>query len=202
MSSGHGTRPSGRLRPAAAPWRLAAVAIALALLAAAVPAARHVGLLVPSWVRWQERSIAADLDDDGQAEQVVLRGRRVRVLAADGSELWASDRAWQVSEALVADADADGRDELVMLAWRHGNYGTSRPFWETGPDWRHTQHLYVMGLREGTMRPVWMSHELGEALQVVAVESGEPGEVVLVTREGSRSTWRWEGFGFWLADGK
>ena len=32
-----------------------------------------------------------------------------------------------------------------MLVWRRGNYGTSRPFWDTGIDLRMTQHLYVMG---------------------------------------------------------
>ena len=176
-----------------------ALVVALACVAALCLGAAVVrfDLVCPSWVRWQERTIPCDLDGDGSPETVRLQGRRVAVSGASGSDIYLSDRAWRVADVLVGDVTGDGLDDLAMIVWRRGNYGTSRPFWDTGIDLRMTQHLYVMGLREGTMHPVWMSHELGDDLQVESVSCPAPGQVELVTRQGARSTWEWNTFGFW-----
>ena len=96
------------------------------------------------------------------------------------------------------DVNGDGLPELVMLVWRRGNYGSSRPFWETGTDLRMTQHLYVIGLRNGTMRPVWMSHELGHGLRVARMRAEGGNRLVLTDVEGRTSVWEWDYFGFTL----
>ena len=160
-------------------------------------ATAHFELTCPSWVTWQERSLTCDLDGDGSTEHIKLQGRKVDVTGEDGRSIYVSDHAWRVSDVLAADVTGNGANELVMLVWRRGNYGTSRPFWDTGIDLRMTQHLYVMGLRDGTMRPVWMSHELGDGLQLAQVICPAPGQIEMVTRQGERSTWEWNYFGFW-----
>lgn len=152
------------------------------------------GLFLPRWVSWESGTQQADLDLDGTDETVELANRAVRVCGADGSELYMTPAAWRVSQVTVADATGDGLPELLMLVWRRGNYGSSRPFWDTGLDLRMTQHLYVMGLRDGAVMPVWMSHELGE--EVVRAEVSPSRTLVLTARDGSVTQWVWEGFGF------
>ena len=152
------------------------------------------GLFLPRWVNWENGVQQVDLDLDGLTETVELASRSLRVRGPDGGELYATPDSWRVSQVTVADATGDGMPELLMLVWRRGNYGTSRPFWDTGFDLRMTQHLYVMGLRDGAVVPVWMSHELGE--EVARAEVSPSGVLVLTARDGSVTQWVWEGFGF------
>ncbi len=192
-ADGHARGPEGRHGL----WARASLAAAacLAPLLLCLLAAR-LELTVPAWVHWESRELSCDLDADGACERLLLQGRRVRVLADDGGELYASDASWLVSDVVTGDADGDGLPELLMLVWRRGNYGTSQPFWDTAPDLRMTQHLYVMGLRGGKVRPVWMSHELGTGLQAASVEVPSPAHVSIATRQGETSLWAWDCFGF------
>lgn len=193
--SGTGT---GELRRSFS-WRLRILAcVALACVAAAC--AVRLGLTVPTWVSWQNRTLSCDLDADGFPEELTLAGQRVLVRDADGRLLYESDGAWRVSDALVTDVTRDGRPELVMLLWRRGNYGNSRPFWESGIDPRMTQHVYVMGLEGDAMQPVWMGHELGEGLKVSQMKATEDGLLELTTTDGQTSTWEWDYFGFSLVE--
>ena len=173
--------------------KVVACAVALAVCCA-VAAASAMGLFLPRWVNWENGVQQVDLDLDGLTETVELASRSLRVRGPDGGELYATPDSWRVSQVTVADATGDGMPELLMLVWRRGNYGTSRPFWDTGFDLRMTQHLYVMGLRDGAVVPVWMSHELGE--EVARAEVSPSGVLVLTARDGSVTQWVWEGFGF------
>lgn len=180
-------------------WRLCILAC-VALACVATACAVRLGLTAPSWVSWQNRALSCDLDADGSPEELTLAGQRVLVRDADGRLLYESDGAWRVSDALVADVARDGKPELVMLLWRRGNYGNSKPFWESGIDLRMTEHIYVMGLEDGAMQPVWMGHELGEGLKVSQMEATEDGLLELTTTDGQTSTWEWDYFGFSLVE--
>ncbi|MBQ1840221.1 MAG: VCBS repeat-containing protein [Atopobiaceae bacterium] len=180
-------------------WGLRILAC-VALACVAVACAVRLGLTVPTWVSWQNRTLSCDLDADGTDEVITLERRRVQVISADGAPLYESDGAWRVSDALVADVTRDGRPELVMLLWRRGNYGNSRPFWERGMDLRMTQHVYVVGLEDGAMQPVWMGHELGEGLKVSQMGATEDGLLELTTMDGQTSVWEWDYFGFSLVE--
>lgn len=171
-----------------------ACAAALVFLAAAATFAVRAELVVPYWVSWQTQSVAVDIDDDGTCETLETARRTCTLQHSDGSVLYESDPSWQVAQALVCDANSDGVNDLVMLIWRRGNYGTSRPFWDTAPDLRMTEHLYLMTLRKGKMMPLWMGHELGAPVE--RVEAGEPGVLLLTTTDGARTRWVWDDFGF------
>jgi hypothetical protein len=183
-----------------ASWGLRVLVCASAICAVAFLCARGLRLTVPSWVAWQQRTVSCDLDGDGASETLSLTRRRVRVTGADGTTLYESDGTWRVSDVLAADVTGDGHPELVMLLWRRGNYGNSRPFWESGIDPRMTQHVYVMGLEGGAMQPVWMGHELGEGLKVSQMKATEDGLLELTTTDGQTSTWEWDYFGFSLVE--
>lgn len=183
-----------------ASWGLRVLVCASAICAVAYLCARGLGLTAPSWVAWQQRTVSCDLDGDGAGETLSLARRTVRVTGADGTTLYESDGTWRVSDVLAADVTGDGHPELVMLLWRRGNYGNSKPFWEHGLDLRMTQHIYVMRLEDGSMKPVWMGHELGDGLKVATIEATEDGLLELTTTDGTKGTWEWDYFGFSLVE--
>lgn len=168
--------------------------------AVARAAARHFELLIPSWVDFRSAARSSDLDGDGSPEELSLSQGSAHITSASGETLYTSEHTWHVQDALVGDVTGDGRPELVMLVWRRGNYGNSRPFWERGIDLRMTQHLYVMGLENGSMHAVWMSHELGHALEVTDMQAHDGDQLTLTTRQGNVSTWQWDFFGFTLVE--
>ena len=145
----------------------------------------------PAWATFSDAQLTADLDGDGADEAIELRERCLVVRAGraggarDGDVLLETPEDWQVSDVLVADFDGDGMFELVFLLWRHGNFGSSRPFWlsaeadgaaGTASDELLTQHLFMYRWRadrpssmpagsddgrSGRLYPVWMSSRLG-----------------------------------------
>ena len=57
--------------------------------------------------------------------------------------LWRSETALRVQDFLTLDIDRDGETELVLLVWRRGNYGPSKPFWVRRNDTNWSQHLFI-----------------------------------------------------------
>lgn len=175
--------------------RMLAVAATLTI---AVLLAVRMGLFVPSWVSFCSKSRTVDLDGDGMAESLELRERRLSV-SGSRMEAYVTPSSWQVMDAIACDVDGDGEQELAMLVWRRGNYGSSRPFWDTKPDLRMTEHLYLLCLRDGQMEPFWMGHDLGREVTSLSFDS-KTRFLELIERDGTSSTWVWEGFGFVSTD--
>lgn len=59
-----------------------------------------------------------------QSAQKTLRA------VSDGSEIWRSAAGQKVQSLLWCDIDHDGAPELLLLVWRWGRFGRSRPFWK------------------------------------------------------------------------
>ena len=151
-------------------------------------------LRVPGWVVWQSRCHAADLDGDSVPDDVTLEGGTLEVRASTSDSPYRTPASWRIQDAIVCDVTRDGAPEICMLAWRRGNYGSSRPFWDNGIDLRMTEPLFVMEVRDRQVKPVWMGHELRR--DVIEVVACDDGPILLVERDGSTSRWSWEGFGF------
>lgn len=165
-----------------------------ALLCGLIIAVDPLELRPPSWVTWQSRSYATDLDNDGSAEQITLERGALLVEGSTGIAPYRTPASWRVQDAVICDVTRDGIPEICMLVWRRGNYGSSRPFWDTGVDLRMTEHLYVLGARDAEVVPVWMGHELG--CEVSGLLAHDDGSISLVARDGTKSHRSWEGFGF------
>lgn len=173
--------------------------IGLLLACCLIVACQSLRLTVPRWVTWSTCEYEVDLDEDSNSEHIALANRRLTVYAANGSTLFETPTAWHVCAAQVGDVNHDNLPELLMLVWRRGNYGTSRPFWETGFDLRMTEHLYVMGLCEGAVVPIWMGHDLGREVETFQFDAST-GILSLNERNGTTTTWLWDNFGFVSAD--
>lgn len=193
-----------------------AAAVAGALVAAGAPCYAHAALPVervraavqdacealvpadqpPAWATWHARSYVVDVPGSDEPGHLVVGDARA-TLVVDNQVVFASPDDWWVADACASDLDGDGQDELVFLAWRRGNYGSSRPFWEpAGTAEGFSQHVFIYGWRDGVLQPRWMSSQTGVAAERMGLS--EAGEVLLTACDGSATAWAWEDWGLTL----
>jgi len=148
-----------------------------------------------------------DLDNDGYLENVILKQNRVRVLGGD-ELLWESDSNWQVENVILADFNQDNQIEINMSLWKEGSYGKDLPFWleENTKEWG--SHLFVYGMRDGGIRPIWCSSTLDAPIkEMIAGDINRDGKSELVVLEGDYNNpknkwgdylaiWSWNDWGF------
>ncbi len=163
------------------------------------------GYLLPSWVTWEDVGEEADLVGDDALERYVVEDRRLVVLDAEGKVLCRSPRelvgGWLVQRVVVDDVDGDGTSELVLLAWRWGNYGDSHPFWESDRDTDLTQHVFIVRVdtdptgEDIVLRRVWMSS--GLSFEASDMELDREGRLRFTTPDGDSVTYEWQGWGLY-----
>jgi hypothetical protein len=153
-----------------------------------------------------------DLDRDGRLERYVLKNKQLTI-TQEGQEIWQSSAGWQVTAFVLADATNDGRDDLLLVVWKKESFGLDKPFWITEDDQRLSNHLFVLNLIQGKMRPVWFSSALDQPIQALEVKDiDQDGKNELVVQEkrswltrirgrggSSRESityWQWKSWGF------
>lgn len=156
------------------------------------------GCFLPSWVRWRDVTVEADLDGDGANDELRVKGRRLSVSDAVGRG-WQSGGDWLVQDALVGDINHDGVPELILLVWKRGSYGSQRPFWVERDEWDFSQHIFIYQWRDGRPKALWMSSRL--PLSVAAFFLDAKGTLTVVTPEGETSRWVWLSWGLVEDDG-
>ena len=130
----------------------------------------HSGLFLPGWVGWKK----AVFTDASGAYTVRLTGRKAEV-SYDGRTIWKPERGIRVQDALFADVDGDGRDELALLCWRIGRYGAARPFWVKTDEKSWSQHLLVCRFDGGQAAPMWMASDIGMEAVLLAASPHRSG---------------------------
>lgn len=180
-------------------WQAAAIAAACLAAGAVLLGWLWIrGAFLPRWIDWQRVEVAADLDGDGDLEAVRLAGRRVSVCDSGASRVVSKD-GWLVSDALVGDVDRDGVQELVLIAWKRGSYGTSRPFWVARDSLGFSEHVFIFRYRDGGLKPVWMSSDIGFEAQHAWLDAHD--DLHLADTAGDETVWEWQDFGLILIDG-
>jgi hypothetical protein len=171
---------------------------------------------VPGGIQPVEDAMSADFDGDGKTEILTLADGRAAI-QRENQVLWRSPEAWQVTQALVADLNQDGRQEAVLLVWRsfqpwpvdawlpHG--GRIDSFHDSNGK---SCHIILIGWYQGSFRERWAGSALVEPVKSLAVaDLAGKGEQHLVTLEAryddppsaparSLKVWEWNGFGFSL----
>jgi len=163
--------------------KIAAVAVIAVILCYA---GYRRGLFLPGWIDWQASS---DSCGDYALE---LAYRRVEVSYLD-NEIWSSPDAVLVQDAFFEDIDRDGSDELLLLCWKTGRYGTHRPFWIEEDERTWSQHLFVYECADGEVRAKWMSSYMG--VEAAAIRP-QDGRLAITDRNGEVSIWTWGSWGF------
>ena len=175
------------------------------------------GYFLPGWIDWKSGTFS---DESGRYE-IVLRHRTVRVIY-DSSVIWSVPEDIKVQDAMSCDIDGDGADELIMLCWKIGRFGSSRPFWVEEDEETWSQHIFVYNCAGDTIKPKWMSSYIGVDVAEIstgnrgAQEAGDQGarvedvaergsaggrqRILLTNTEGRMSSWIWDSWGFTRED--
>ncbi|HQE23618.1 MAG TPA: hypothetical protein PLM20_06920 [Syntrophomonadaceae bacterium] len=159
------------------------------------------------------KQLKGDSDGDGQLEIYQLAESQVTVTTEDAI-LWESDPAWKVTDLVLADADNDGQEEMLLVLWKKGSFGTSKPMWMKGEDTEYSNHLFMYRLVAGRMKPVWCSSAIEYPILRLQVEDhDDDGLQELLVTEGpaagpfysirqlfykKHTTWQWQEWGFAL----
>ena len=104
----------------------------------------------------------------------------------------------KVSDVCVGDLDGDGYDEIILLLWKRGSYGTSHPYWQKNDLYRFSQHLFIYTLRDGQITPWWFSSAIGVRAADISLAVHPDGKrqmICITDPEGKESCWYWHGFG-------
>ncbi|HCK87898.1 MAG TPA: hypothetical protein DHW39_03710 [Erysipelotrichaceae bacterium] len=166
-------------------------AAAVLIIAAVLLALYWYGFFMPSYIQWHEREYVMDLDGDGTEETLTLKNRKI-TLSENGTVLCEKPQ-WLVSDVLCADIDHDGITEVVMLAWVHGDYGESHPFWERNQYLIFSEHFYIFEVRDHTLYPQWMSSKL--IPEIVTWKLNDDMSFTFTDPDGEESIWAWLSWG-------
>ena len=150
------------------------------------------GYFLPRWIEWKSGTFS---DESGKYE-IVLRHRTTRVIY-DNSVIWSVSGDIKVQDAMSCDIDGDGSDELILLCWKIGRFGSSRPFWVEEDEETWSQHIFVYNYAGDTIKPKWMSSYIGVD---VAEMSADGRKLLLTSTEGRLSSWIWDSWGFTRED--
>lgn len=156
------------------------------------------GAFLPQRIVWENRTFC---DASGQYEMTLAR-KKVSV-RQNGDVVWTSPGDLRVQQALSCDIDNDRQDELVLLCWRIGRYGKSKPFWVEENERKWSQHIAVYEYNGGNVRPKWMSSYIGFEVEKIA-GGGRAGAMAepphirlfLTDTDGKMTCWFWDSWGF------
>lgn len=165
---------------------------------------------MPRWIDWKTGTFS---DISGQYE-VVLKHKALKVIY-DNDVIWETPKNIRIQDAMSCDIDGDGTDELILLCWKVGRFGTSRPFWVEEDEETWSQHIFVYSCEGGAIKPKWMSSYIG--VDVTKMAASDRSEVLtggitehgcaagrqhllLTDLEGKMSSWLWESWGFTKED--
>lgn len=146
------------------------------------------GYILPLWINWQKAEISSESGAD------VHLSRKQITVKNDNDLFWQSGNDIKVQNVLICDIDEDNEDELMLLCWRRGRYGGSRPFWETQEDentW--SQHIYIYDLSENEVTPIWMASYIG--IDVKDWSFSREERLIITARDGTVTRWNWVSWG-------
>lgn len=200
--------------------RLGIKSILISISAAAAVAAVlaflwYRGAFLPSWISWKDVSVSAKAYDEATLgiiakskgaklpERIVnecddsvtanVCDKSISVADDSGNVIWMLDKKCLVQDALFADLDRDGADELLVLCWKIGKYGNRKPFWIDKDELKWSQHIYIYEVSTESVRPKWMASNIGK--NVASWCAQDNGYIVDTAPDGEESTWRWVSWG-------
>jgi hypothetical protein len=120
------------------------------------------------------------------------------IVEVDDQIIFQSDESYDVKEVFCEDIDLDGKKEIVLSLWKHGNFGEAHPFWIKENDNSYKMHLFLYEFKNDKLTPLWHSSNLvKQNLKLIPVKSGFIAiEKIYDNLSFSVSFPIWNGFGF------
>ena len=150
----------------------------------------------------------ADMTANGTIELYELTNGDLTIRENEKT-LWRSPDEWWIDYFAIADATHDGKINLVLSLWKSGNYGPSRPFWETQNDSAVKNHLFVLEFSDNLFREIWGSSNLSVPnCEMLFRDVDQDNKQELIVIEGIYTddfsctgeylaVWKWDEWGFY-----
>ncbi|MBQ9438820.1 MAG: hypothetical protein IJU50_10875 [Lachnospiraceae bacterium] len=171
------------------------------------------GAFLPGWVCWENKEDSFSIENrrlaNGFPQYMGLQSAWAFMEGASGNfhlslkhglfqmqregmDYFHSSPDWRVQDYLCTDLDHDGREEIILLVWKRGSYGSHKPTWVEKDEVGFSQHLFIYKPLERKLKPVWMSSKLGIEIQKMEEKDGS---LLLTAPVGEKSLWSWRGWG-------
>lgn len=150
---------------------------------------RAEGLLFPpAYSRpLQDRTVS-----DSRGHLAYLKGKNVYVYSGDRL-IWELPKEVRAQDILIADIDHDKREDLLILCWKRGRYGRSRPTWVVMDELGWSQHIFIYDMTDEKVKAKWMASDIG----VHALSIKYEDDILYITdTDGEESRWKWISWGF------
>ncbi len=169
-----------------------------------------IGAFLPGWVTWESKKI--DVSGTGT---FVLEKSSLSFIpegdpdAADNGmdAVRLTDNGLKISDLLIYDVDGDGDDEMVLLLWKRGKFGNSKPFWMENDD-KWSQHIFIYDINPDgdiIIRQKWCTSEIGRDVfrwrildrdeNIRLKKDPKINTLLIEDRKGEVTLWAWESFG-------
>lgn len=122
----------------------------------------------------------------------IVENKRVLFVFYDDEKIWELPDSVRAQDFFYEDIDRDGRKDMVILCWKRGRYGEHKPTWVKRDEIKWSQHIYIFGIEDGTVRPKWMASDIG--MQAACMEYAD-GAVVITDTKGEVTKWIWRSWG-------
>lgn len=200
---------------------LLAAVLSLCLIA---PAQIH--LLLWDAGGWRSAPLSAVQTDSSSTSQNRVRGLDLPFqsvlsegrlqIQREGRTVWISPAGWTVTEALAADLNHDGQQEMALVVWRAFKawpIDAYIPFPGRIDGFHNLKgrscHLILIGDRQGEFDELWAGSAQADPIHQIAVSDLDgDGRQALIALEGryddpihagaAVTVWEWNGFGFSL----
>lgn len=171
---------------------LIVIAAAVIFIAAVAIGMYINGTFLPDWIEWETESATANLGTDSEIS-VIIDNRETIAFDRNGNEIWRLPKRCKTQSIAVADVDADGIDDVLVLCWRIGRYGKRKPFWVKRDEKSWSQHIYIYDTRGGEISQKWMASDIKQFVKSWTVK--DDNLIVNTSPEGVESTWVWISWG-------
>lgn len=155
------------------------------------------GVFLPRWIEWQNKEFYGNSSQYNITYEIKLKNKSVNI-THDGEEIWSSPPDIKVQNALSFDIDNDNEDELILLCWKIGKYGSSRPLWVQNDETKWSQHIFTYEYGCDGVHPKWMSSYIGQDVVSMSANGRESpfSRLLLTDTEQNISCWVWDSWGF------
>ena len=155
------------------------------------------GAFLPGWIEWKNEM----LNDQSGQYNISVNHKSAQITYED-EVIFTSPNEVKVQSALCCDIDNDREDELILLCWKTGRFGTHRPFWVEKDERKWSQHIFIYEFEQEKVRPKWMSSYIGQDVMELASngKSAPFSRLWLTDPEGNTSSFKWDVWGFTRED--
>ncbi len=147
----------------------------------------------PDWTFFlsKEETVSPKENEEPGPDTICLKDQVLTARRGDAL-LWEFHENYRVQDFFVCDIDHDGTEELLVLFWRIGKYGSDvPPGKEQTTGW--SQHIGIYRFRGDTFRDAWVASDMG--MQVASWQFDEKTRLHLTDTAGRETYWDWLSWG-------